>query len=560
MRAAIYTRVSTSDQIDGFSLSAQERACRAYCEAHGWEVARHYRDEGISAHSEDIAKRPAFAEMLADADAGAFDVLVVHKLDRFARNIVVALTTLRRLEARNVSFVSISESLDFSTPIGRVILATLAAFAQYYSDNLSTETRKGKAERKRQGLYNGLLPFGVTTDHAGVPVRDERPWACHLDTRAELAPAHGLDLCFRLAAEGHSDRDIARRLTAQGYRTSGNRGQNPFTKDTVRAILRNRFYVGELPDGDGGTMPGRHAPLVDIGLFARVQQLRAVAGRQQSRHGQRAPWALSGLAVCGVCGRTLQGAGIYARCPSRIQGTSCGAPSARIDRLVEQVGNGFAAFAALDPTQAARYERAVARQATVADRSTEASRALLGRRLARARELYLDGDLDKAGYQAERDRIERELALLPEAPPEPARVRSLLEALADLARVWADAPAAHQNLIARQVFRRLVVTDGRIVSIEPMPAFAPFYAKNPGSGEPGSGVLRKRRGSDRPNTTGVPVDWCCAPPRIHPQHRPALSVAQVMAIRHWGRDRSLRELAAEYGVSPETVRKARSGR
>jgi site-specific DNA recombinase len=90
--------------------------------------------------------------MIEDAEAGLLDVVVVHKLDRFARNLRVTLETLERLDRAGAGFVSISESMDFTTPIGKVILATLAAFAQYYSDNLSWETKKGKAERKAQGL------------------------------------------------------------------------------------------------------------------------------------------------------------------------------------------------------------------------------------------------------------------------------------------------------------------------------------------------------------------------------------------------------------------------
>src|SRR5688500_3929753 len=85
-RAALYYRVSSEEQVEGYSLDAQQRAARAYCESHGWSVAHEYRDEGRSARTDDLRKRPAFAAMLADADAGLFDVVVVHKLDRFARN------------------------------------------------------------------------------------------------------------------------------------------------------------------------------------------------------------------------------------------------------------------------------------------------------------------------------------------------------------------------------------------------------------------------------------------------------------------------------------------
>ncbi len=73
-----------------------------------------------------------------------------------------------------MGFVSISENMDFTTPMGRVVLSTMGSLAQFYSDNLSTETKKGKRERKAQGLYNGLLPFGATKGEDGVPGRSTR--------------------------------------------------------------------------------------------------------------------------------------------------------------------------------------------------------------------------------------------------------------------------------------------------------------------------------------------------------------------------------------------------
>src|SRR5262249_61457609 len=104
----------------------------------------HLRRRGQERPTDDLAKRPQFRAMLADAEAGLVDVVLVHKLDRFARNLRVTLETLDRLERCRVAFASIAENMDFTSPIGKVILATLAAFAQYYSDNLSCETRKGK--------------------------------------------------------------------------------------------------------------------------------------------------------------------------------------------------------------------------------------------------------------------------------------------------------------------------------------------------------------------------------------------------------------------------------
>jgi site-specific DNA recombinase len=293
LRAAVYVRVSSEEQLEGYSLDAQRRAAETYCEAHGWRVVRTYADEGKSARTDDLARRPEFRALLANAESGLVDVVLVHKLDRFARNLRVTLETLDRLEKARVGFASIAENMDFTSPIGKVILATLAAFAQYYSDNLSWETRKGKQERKEQGLYNGLLPFGLKKSREGLPVPDPDTYP-------------GLLLGYRLAAEGKSDREVADALNAAGYRTTGNRGRNPFTKDTVRPMLRNRFYLGQLPDGRGGWMQGAHDAVLDEDLFDEAQRTRTANSTGSAKVAvTMRRYSLSGLARCGHCGGPL---------------------------------------------------------------------------------------------------------------------------------------------------------------------------------------------------------------------------------------------------------------
>src|SRR5215211_413982 len=173
--AAIYVRVSSKEQVEGYSLDAQRRACRDFCEARGYTIVADYADEGVSAHTDNLAKRPAFSRMLADAEAGRFGVIVVHKMDRFARKLRVALECLERLGKAHVGVVSVSEpDLDYSTPQGFLFLSMLGALAEWYSRNLSTETRKGWAERKRRGLYAGRLPFGTVKGDDGIPAPDSR--------------------------------------------------------------------------------------------------------------------------------------------------------------------------------------------------------------------------------------------------------------------------------------------------------------------------------------------------------------------------------------------------
>ena len=183
-RVAMYYRVSGKEQLQGYSLDAQVRAIEAYCNQQGWEVVARYPEPGRSARKDDEARRPAFRRMLADAEAGRFEAVVVHKLDRFARSRRLAFDAFHRLGKAGVGFVSIAENMDYSTPAGQLMLTMLVGMAQFYSDNLAWEIRKGKGERKAQGLWNGLLPFGTTLGPRGLPVLDTDPRYCDVATRA----------------------------------------------------------------------------------------------------------------------------------------------------------------------------------------------------------------------------------------------------------------------------------------------------------------------------------------------------------------------------------------
>src|SRR5690349_6951240 len=127
MRVAIYTRVSTEEQIDGFSLSAQAEQCRRYAEQKGWAIVKIYEERGRSGKS---AQRPEFQQMIADADSQQFDVIVVHKIDRFSRSLLDLMIYLKQLNEQGILFVSISEDMDYTTPNGRLMLNMIGAVAQ----------------------------------------------------------------------------------------------------------------------------------------------------------------------------------------------------------------------------------------------------------------------------------------------------------------------------------------------------------------------------------------------------------------------------------------------
>ena len=144
LRAVGYRRVSMREQVDGHSLDAQEKNIRDYAKHNDWELIELYTDAGISAKKD--SHRPALAQLMQNAEAGKFDVVIVDKVDRFYRHLAGLLTALDELRGFDVSFVSVQERLDFTSPWGKLMLTVLGILAEIYLDNLRQETIKGKRQ------------------------------------------------------------------------------------------------------------------------------------------------------------------------------------------------------------------------------------------------------------------------------------------------------------------------------------------------------------------------------------------------------------------------------
>lgn len=473
MRAGIYYRVSSDEQIDGFSLDAQRRILADFCQAKGWAIAGEYADEGKSARGDNIEKRPQFKAMMEDAEDGVIDVVVVHKIDRFARNIRVTFECLERLARANVAFIAVAQpDLDYTRPEGRLFMGMMATLAQYYSDNLAQEVKKGKAERKAQGLYNGHIPFGMMKGAGGIPVENPETIG-------------GLLLAFRLAAEGESDRTIAQALNEAGYRTTGVRlgAAAPFTKDTVAKMLQNRFYLGELPGERGiGAAPAQHGPVVDSGLFedAQRERERRATARGVSVAQGMTTYSLSGLCTCAECGGRLQiqpskvAPRLY--CSSRRQRGGCTAKGGRLDTLEGQIATFLGTFI-IPEGYRERLRLFVLEASKKAHVETTVRRGSLERQLARAKDLYQLGDIDRAEYLAVRERVGRDLAAIDAAQAEEGdRLTELADFLADAAHGWVKADQALRHRLARAIFAEVVVRDGAVIAVKPNPEIAGFFA------------------------------------------------------------------------------------
>ncbi len=472
MRVGIYYRVSSEEQIDGYSLDAQRRALLDFCQPKGWRVVEEYADEGKSARGDDIAKRPAFKRMLEDAEAGRLDLVVVHKLDRFSRNIRITFDSLARLDKCGVAFTTVMEhQFDFTTPMGKVMLSMLAAFAQYYSDNLSQETKKGKAERKAQGMYNGRIPWGMTKGPDGIPVEHPEMIA-------------GLRLAFSLAAAGESDRDIARALNERGFRTNGYRTgkPEPFTRDTVCRMLQSRFYLGELPgERTHDAAPVRHAAVIDQATFdaAQAQRERRAGTRSLSVPQSATTYSLSGLGVCAHCGGKMHiqrsHGSIRLYCANKRQGLPCASKSGTLLRYDAQIGQHLRTFT-IPHDWRTRLTEEYGQRGDDGEEVAAKRKATEGR-LARLKDLFLLGDIARDAYMAERDRLQKEIAdLSPRVAPAGNDLDDFVGLLGDIARTWQEATPAQRNQMARVLFEEVVINDERVTAVKPRPELAGFFA------------------------------------------------------------------------------------
>src|SRR5690242_7148787 len=238
-----YVRRSSKMQADNLSLDAQKRAITDECARRGLPEPIFYEDDDKSAKGEQIAKRKDFKRLLEDVESGRVQMVMVHTLDRWSRNVMVTLQSFRILSQSRTAFISLSEHIDYSTPEGMLQLTILAAFAAYFSDMLAKHTSKGKGERAAQGLFNGDIPFGYrSTGPKSPPEHDPDDFP-------------GLRMLGELRMQGYSADEIADRLNAAGYRTGSKRfGERLFTSDTVTAMLRTEFYSAFAPGDDRGTV------------------------------------------------------------------------------------------------------------------------------------------------------------------------------------------------------------------------------------------------------------------------------------------------------------------
>ena len=488
-RAVSYIRVSTREQAqrggseEGFSLPAQREANKRKAQSMGALVVKEFADRGESARS---ANRPELQKMLAYLkEDGGIDYVIVHKLDRLARNRADDVEINRAFEDAGVRLVSTSENID-QTPGGMLLHGIMSSIAEFYSRNLANEVIKGMGEKARNGGTLGKAPLG----YLNVRARDEHGREVRtIALDEERAPL--IRLAFSEYATGNwTVRQLAEHLNTLGLSIppTPRRCAKPITATRVHEILRHPYYKG-IVTFQGVEYPGKHEPLVDSQTWQTVQTILASRryGERQRVHNH----FLKSTVVCGQCGARLSVQNAknskgtiypYFVCARRCRLHDCTFKAVLIDVVEDRMVELYRTIqlSAADRTQIEHYLHDELSQIegdkAKAVRSLTTRRTNLEDKRRRLLHAHYEGAIpldllkeEQAKLTSELSHIERQLAAYKaDAAEVRQHLTQALDLLEDCHRLYTAAPAHLKKLLNQVFFDRVLVNplvdeEGRVV-------------------------------------------------------------------------------------------------
>lgn len=292
-----YTRVSTAKQGEGVSLEVQKEEIARYAEKNGLTISRWFEEKETAAKS----GRPIFDAIIRDLSNHKADGLIVHKIDRSARNFR-DWAKIGELSDQGVAIHFVTESLDFQSRGGRLTADIQAVIASDYIRNLREEAKKGLRGRLKQGLYPFRAPIGYLDQGRGKAKIPDPAKAPLIQEMFEL---------YRMG--NHGIRSLHAEMSTRGLR---NHSGGVLSRHGIETILSNPFYTGMIRiKCTGDTYDGIHEPLISTSLFQRVQGMKAgKCGKKTTRHMH----TYRGLFKCGLCSLAMiaerQKGHVYYRC------------------------------------------------------------------------------------------------------------------------------------------------------------------------------------------------------------------------------------------------------
>ena len=381
--AFIYARVSTREQArsggreEGFSIPYQRQACRTKADTLGAVVVGEYVDAGESAKT---THRPQLQQLLKDIKKRRVRYLIVHKIDRLARNREDDMAIRLALARAGVELISCTENIT-NTAHGRFLHNIMTDMAEFYRDNLADEVMKGLVGKVQAGGTPFRAPLGYLNKRElrdGVSVS----WIEPDEVRAPV-----IRWCFEQYATGDwSGVELALAAQARGLTTRPTRKKpaEPISLNTLYNILRNPYYMGIIAY-NGAHYPGTHPPLIDAETWLRVQDILAAhhhAGEKDRRH----PHYLRGTIFCSGCGARLvysrnRGNGgeyeYYLCLKKKLKANTCTRGAVRLEKIEDGIARFYVGFQPSQERLRGLREAVVAElraQSTDAEQNAQAAR------------------------------------------------------------------------------------------------------------------------------------------------------------------------------------------
>ncbi|MXQ73060.1 recombinase family protein [Clostridiaceae bacterium DONG20-135] len=314
----IYTRVSTSMQVDGFSLEAQKEKLRKYAEFQEFIIAGEYSDEGKSGKS--IEGRLEFQQMLSDISSGkdSVDYVLVFKLSRFGRNAADVLNSLQQMQDYGVNLICVEDGIDSSKDSGELMISVLSAVAEIERENILVQTMEGRKQKAREGKWNGgFAPYGYKLVDGELKVAEDEAEVIRVIYDKFIHTTMGANT-------------VAKYLNQQGFvkKKRQNGTLDTFTAHFVKLVLDNPIYCGKIAYGrrktekmkgsrsqshvvkqdDYMVYDGIHQGIIDEKDWLLAQDKRKKTGiKNEKIYSVEHQHLLSGILRCPECGAGLYG-------------------------------------------------------------------------------------------------------------------------------------------------------------------------------------------------------------------------------------------------------------
>ena len=439
---AIYCRVSTEEQSEnGYSIDEQERLLEEWCKKMGYVIYKCYSDRGIS--GKNIKDRPALKELLSDAKAGKFDMVISWKINRVSRKLEDVLKIVNLLEKNNITFKSYSEPFETDTPAGRMQFQMMALIGEFERGTIAQNVKMGMIAKAKSGNWCGGRVLGYDLVPNNSP-EEEKKGKNKLKINEKEAEI--VRFIFNEYSKGKGYKAITNQINKLGYKTKKG---NDFSVGSIRDILTNPVYIGEIRynvrqnwsekrrrniNPNPIRVKGKHEAIIDRELWDKVQLiLESKKGKPSRIYDGEYP--LTGILRCPKCGAgmvisrttntladgTKKRIAYYCCGNWKNKGTSvCNSNTIRVDKaneyvfkkIEELVSNEAVIKAVVKNINKERKDKVKPAKRLLGDIDKELEK--LDKRKRKIFEAYEDDILTKAEFQIRKDELNEKIRILEE--------------------------------------------------------------------------------------------------------------------------------------------------